>query len=116
MTKADSVHSTPPLNASANIIDLAARRARRALPADNVQLIDFPVTARQRASRSRNFLRHPCNRVSLAVTIAGRLQRGEPLGYPVDGTAALREGAAMARQLAVDLEIIAEEHGREAQQ
>lgn len=33
MTEADSVHSTPPLNSSANIIDLSAARAAANSPA-----------------------------------------------------------------------------------
>ncbi|MDE5444889.1 hypothetical protein GWG65_26265 [Bradyrhizobium sp. CSA207] len=108
---------------SSNIIELSARRAGRALPPENVSPVDFLVTGRQpaeryepretgrqRAGRQRNPLRHPCNRGSLAVTVAGRLERNEPLGYPVGAVGELRKGALAARQLADQLERLAQQH------
>ncbi|MET4319296.1 hypothetical protein [Bradyrhizobium sp. RT5a] len=75
------------------------------------------TTGRQLASRKRNLLRHPCNRVSLAVTIAGRIQRGEEIGcWGSDPITELRKGAAAAREVAIALEIMAEEYDLEAQQ
>ncbi|WP_018320249.1 hypothetical protein [Bradyrhizobium sp. WSM2793] len=86
-------------------------------PPENIRPVDFPVTGRQKAGRARNRLRHPCNRVSLAVTIAGRIQRGEEIGdWGSDPITELRKGAAAAREVAVALEIIAEEYGLGAQQ
>jgi hypothetical protein len=37
------------------------------------------VTGRQRAGRRRNPLRHPYSQIEIAVTIAGKLHRGEAL-------------------------------------
>jgi hypothetical protein len=55
--------------------------------------------------------------VSLAVTIAGRIQRGEEIGcWGSDPITELRKGATAAREVALALEIIAEEYALEAQQ
>ena len=101
-----------------NIIDLSARIAARALPSENVTAVDFPVTARQRAGRRRNPLRHYHSQAAIAVTIAGKLHRGEPLRTEdwIDELKWLREGAAAARLLADELERIAEQHGGRAEQ
>lgn len=98
-----------------NVIPFARPEARpTVLPPENIQPIDFPVTRRQRASRRRNLLRQPCDTVSHAVTIAGKLQRGEALRADqyFDEGAMLWKGVEAARLLAAELEVIAEEHGR----
>lgn len=100
-----------------NIIELSTRRAR-ALPAENIQPLDFPVTGHQRASRNRNTLRHPCNEVSLAVTIAGKLQRGEALRLDpyLDEAAILWKGVEAARLLVTELFDLAVKHRGSADQ
>ncbi|GGI23805.1 hypothetical protein GCM10010987_26220 [Bradyrhizobium guangdongense] len=91
--------------------------AGRHLPPENIRPVEFRVSGRQKAGRARNILRHPCNRVSLAVTIAGRIQRGEEIGcWGADPVDELRKGAAAAREVARALDIIADEFAREAQQ
>ncbi|MHC4043572.1 hypothetical protein [Bradyrhizobium sp. 23AC] len=95
-----------------NIIELSARRTLRALPSENVRPVEFPVTGCQRAGRQRNPLRHHYSRAAMAVTIAGKLHRGEPLRTEdwIDELKWLREGAEAARFLANELErIVGEE-------
>lgn len=90
---------------SHNVIDfLSARRASRE-PTAPTDRSEFPETARQRASRGRNLLRHPCNQVSLAVTIAGKLHRGEALRIDpyLDERALLWKGVEAARLLLAEL-------------
>ena len=86
-----------------NIIELSTRRAARA--PENVRPIDFPVTGRQRAGRQRNPLRHPCHSVSHAVTIAGKIRRGEALRTDpfLDEGAILWKGVEAARLLVAEL-------------
>jgi hypothetical protein len=66
----------------------------------------FRETPRQRASRKRNPLRHHAERVSLAVTIAGKLASGraDQLTGWGDYVAMLRRGADAARFLADELD------------
>jgi hypothetical protein len=66
----------------------------------------FRVTPRQRAGRRRNHLRHHADRVSLAVTIAGKLANGcaDQLGGWGDHVAILRRGADAARFLADEID------------
>jgi hypothetical protein len=134
MIEADSVHSTPRTNppierpaepagelcrrTGCNVIQLSARRPLRALPPENVQAVDFPVTSRQLASRQRNPLRHPCNRVSIAVTVAGKLQRGEALRVDpyLDEGALLWNGVEAARLLLAELFELAVTQGGRARQ
>ncbi|MBR0762836.1 hypothetical protein JQ613_21285 [Bradyrhizobium japonicum] len=107
--------SRKPAEGMTNVIPFARPEARpTVLPPENIQPIDFPVTRRQRASRRRNLLRQPCDTVSHAVTIAGKLQRGEALRADqyFDEGAMLWKGVEAARLLAAELEVIAEEHGR----
>ncbi|MDH2353487.1 hypothetical protein QCM80_22905 [Bradyrhizobium sp. SSUT112] len=95
-----------------NIIELSARRATRALPPENVKPIEFAVTGRQRAGRQRNPLRHYHSQAATAVTIAGKLHRGEALRAEdwIDELKWLRDGAKAARFLADELErIVGEE-------
>ncbi|SDJ43490.1 hypothetical protein SAMN05216338_104959 [Bradyrhizobium sp. Rc2d] len=101
-----------------NVIELAARRTSRALPPENVRFIEFSVTGRQRASRSRNPLRHPCNSVSLAVTVAGKLQKGEALRIDpyLDEGAMLWKGVEAARLLLAELFELAVKHSGRPQQ
>lgn len=103
-----------PREVMTNIIDLSGRIAARALPPENVRPVEFPVTGRQRAGRGRNRLRQPCHTVSHAVTIAGKLRRGEVLRADqyFDEGAMLWKGVEAARLLAAELEAIAEKHGR----
>ncbi|MCK1707633.1 MULTISPECIES: hypothetical protein [unclassified Bradyrhizobium] len=110
--------SLRPVPSQSNVVTFPGK-----LPASNVRELRNPTpegyeprtTRRQLASRKRNLLRHPCNRVSLAVTIAGRIQRGEEIGcWGSDPITELRKGAAAARELALALEIIAEEFALEA--
>ncbi|OAF11767.1 hypothetical protein AYJ54_07865 [Bradyrhizobium centrolobii] len=100
-----------------NIIDLSARLASHSaatcLPPENIKPIEFPETGRQRAGRNRNPLRHPCHRVSHAVTIAGKLQRGEALRADpyLDEGAILWRGVEAARLLVEELFELAVKHG-----
>jgi hypothetical protein len=67
----------------------------------------FRETPRQRAGRKRNPLRHQADRVSLAVTIAGKLANGRAdqlTGWGDDHLAMLRRGADAARFLADELD------------
>ena len=123
MIEADPRVSTPPLNSSSsNIIDLSARRASRSaaavLPPDNIKPFEFPVTGRQRAGRKRNPLRHPCNQISYAVTVAGKLQRGEALCVDpyLDEGAILWQGVDAARLLLKELFDLAVKHGGSVKQ
>lgn len=111
--------SPRPVSSQSNVLTFPGKR-----PASNVRKLRNPApegyeprtTGRQLASRKRNLLRHPCNRVSLAVTIAGRIQRGEEIGcWGSDPITELCKGAAAAREVALALEIIAEEFALEAQ-
>ena len=74
-------------------------------PASNVRAADFPVTRRQRASRQRNPLRQPCHSVSMAVTVAGKIHRGEALRADpyLDEGALLWKGVEAARLLLAEL-------------
>lgn len=101
-----------------NVIELSTRRAARTLPSENVRPVEFPVSGRQCASRGRNPLRHPCHRVSYAVTIAGRIKRGEALRVEVgfDERAMLWKGVEAARLLLAELFQLAVQHGGEQQQ
>ncbi|WP_144030869.1 hypothetical protein [Bradyrhizobium japonicum] len=92
--------SPRPITSQSNVLTFPGNR-----PASNVRAVDFPVTSRQRASRKRNLLRHPCNEVSLAVTIAGKLQRGEALRIDpyLDERAILWKGIEAARLLLAEL-------------
>ncbi|OAF17860.1 hypothetical protein [Bradyrhizobium neotropicale] len=103
-----------------NVIDFRSASARRetCLPPENVQPLEPRVSGRQLAGRKRNPLRHPCNRVSNAVTIAGKLQRGEALrAHPfLDDVAILWEGVEAARLLLAELFELAVKHGGEQQQ
>ncbi|TQF28793.1 hypothetical protein [Bradyrhizobium sp. UNPA324] len=95
-----------------NVIDLSARRAARALPPENIRSLDLLVTGRQRASRSRNPLRYHYNQAAMAVVVAGKLHRGEPLRVDdgwLDEIKCLRKGAQAARFLADELARIVEE-------
>jgi hypothetical protein len=95
---------------SDNIIDFPTASARR-VRSEPVKPFEFRVNGRQRAGRKRNPLRTPCNRVSTAVTIAGRLIRSEPISDFIDELAYLRRGAAAAQLLADELKRLAEQHG-----
>ncbi|RXH26290.1 hypothetical protein XH99_20300 [Bradyrhizobium nanningense] len=101
-----------------NVIELAARRAARALPPENVRSLDLLVTGRQRASRGRNPLRHPCLSVSHAVTVAGKLHRGEALRVDpfIDEAAILWKGVEAARLLLAELFQLAVQQGGGQQQ
>lgn len=99
-----------------NIIELSTRRAARA--PENVRPIDFPVTGRQRAGRQRNPLRHPCQSVSIAVTVAGKIHRGEALRADpcLDEGALLWKGVEAARLLLGELfELAVKQSGRVGQ-
>ncbi|MBB4378217.1 hypothetical protein [Bradyrhizobium sp. SBR1B] len=101
-----------------NIIELSVRREARALPSENVRPVEFPASGRQRAGRHRNPLRHPCHRVSHAVTIAGKLKRGEALRVDpyFDEGAVLWKGVEAARLLLAELFQLAVQHGGEQEQ
>lgn len=89
-----------------NIIELSARRTPSGMPSENVRPVQFRVTARQRAGRKRNPLRHHHSQAAIAVTIAGKLHRGEPLRIEdwIDERKWLRDGAKAARCLADELD------------
>jgi hypothetical protein len=91
----------------ADIIPFNRARPRPAEP--------FPETPRQRAGRRRNPLRHQADRVSLAVTIAGKLANGraDQLTGWDDYVAVLRRGAEAARFLADELDRVTREEGDE---
>lgn len=65
----------------------------------------YQPTGRQAASRKRNPLRHPCHSVSHAVTIAGKIRRGEALRTDpfLDEGAILWKGVEAARLLLGEL-------------
>ncbi|MET3299674.1 hypothetical protein ABIE86_005168 [Bradyrhizobium diazoefficiens] len=65
----------------------------------------YQPTGRQAASRKRNPLRHPCHSVSHAVTIAGKIHRGEALRTDpfLDEAAILWKGVEAARLLVTEL-------------
>ncbi|MCA1514560.1 hypothetical protein [Bradyrhizobium sp. NBAIM01] len=88
-----------------NVIKLSARRALPLLPAENVKPMEFRVAGRQRAGRERNPLRRPCHRLSHAVTVAGKLHRGEALRVDpyLDERAILWSGVEAARLLLAEL-------------
>jgi len=103
-----------------NIIDFqsaAARRVPCAAP-ENVQPFEPRVTGRQFAARKRNPLRHPCHRVSHAVTVAGKLHRGEALRVDpiLDEGDLLWKGVEAARLLVEELFQLAVQHSGRAQQ
>jgi len=87
---------------SGSVIDFRSASARRVshLRTEPREAFEPRETRRQRASRKRNPLRHPCHHVHIAVTIAGKLHRGEPLNDFIDEIAWLRRGALAARLLA----------------
>ncbi|MCK1542216.1 hypothetical protein IVA98_32980 [Bradyrhizobium sp. 160] len=101
-----------------NVIDLSTLRAARALPLENVRPVEFTVTKRQRGWRGRNPLRRPCNRISNAVTVAGKIRRGEALRVDryLDERAILWEGVEAARLLLAELFELAVKHGAGADQ
>ncbi|MGY4624569.1 hypothetical protein [Bradyrhizobium sp. USDA 4486] len=110
--------SPKPIGRLSNVIDLSARREARALPSEKVRPVEFPVSGRQRAGRKMNPLRHPCNRVSSAVIVAGKLQRGEALRVDpyFDEGALLWKGVEAARLLVEELFELAVKHGGRPQQ
>jgi hypothetical protein len=65
-------------------------------------------SGRQRAGRQRNPLRRYAHRVSYAVTMAGKMKRGDPISGPLDLVACLHEGAEAAQYLAQALAAAAE--------
>ncbi len=71
----------------------------------------FPETARQRASSKRNPLRRLYSQAATAVTIAGKLHRGEVLRIDscFDERVWLRRGAEAARLLADELARLVEQ-------
>src|SRR6185312_8052328 len=77
---------------SGSVIDFRSASARRVshLRTEPREAFEPRETRRQRASRKRNPLRHPCHHVHTAVTIAGKLHRGEPLNDFIDEIAWLR--------------------------
>ncbi len=73
----------------------------------------FPETGRQRASGKRNPLRRLYGQAAIAVTIAGKLHRGEALrGDHIDERTWLRRGAEAARLLADELARLVEHEAR----
>ncbi|MGY4371109.1 hypothetical protein ACVW1A_007174 [Bradyrhizobium sp. LB1.3] len=95
------------------------------LPASNVRMLNVTAEAytpcssgRQRASRNRNPLRHPCHSVSIAVTVAGKIHRGEALRADpyLDEGALLWKGVEAARLLLAELFELAVTQGGRAQQ
>lgn len=99
--------SPRPIAGQPNVITFPSK-----MPASNLRAVDFPVTGRQRAGRQRNPLRHYHSQAATAVTIAGKLHRGEPLRAEdwIDELKWLGDGAKAARFLADELErIVGEE-------
>jgi hypothetical protein len=109
--------------ARANIIDFQAASERRVsslrtklvvppeIPSSSEEI--FPETASQRAGQKRNPVRRLYSRTGLAVTIAGKLHRGEALliGPRLDDREWLRRGAEAARLLADELARLVEQEG-----
>jgi hypothetical protein len=98
-----------------NIIDFRSASERRvsSVRTEPAEPIEPRVTGRQRAGRQRNPLRHHYSQAALAVTIAGKLHRGEPLradGFYNDREW-LRRGAEAARLLADELVRLVEQEG-----
>lgn len=95
-----------------NIIDFrsAAARLLSHVPTEHSEP---RVTGRQRASRKRNPLRQPCHSVSHAVTVAGKLHRGEALRIDpyLDEGAILWKGVEAARLLLGELFELAVKQG-----
>jgi len=77
---------------------------------------DFPETRRQRASSKRNPVRRLYSQAGIAVTIAGKLHRGEALliGPRFDDKEWLRRGAEAARLLADELARLVEHEAQPA--
>jgi hypothetical protein len=73
----------------------------------------FPETSRQRASSKRNPLRCLYSHIATAVTIAGKLHRGEALQIDqhFDEREWLRKGAEKARLLADEFARLVEKEG-----
>jgi membrane protein YdbS with pleckstrin-like domain len=71
----------------------------------------FPETRRQRASQRRNPMRRLYGQTAIAVTIAGKLHRGEALRVDqrIDEIKWLRQGAEAARRLAEELAPLVEQ-------
>ena len=95
----------------ADIISFANRQKASRGSDVHAERVEFRATGRQRAGRKRNPLRYPCTRVDYAVTIAGKLQRGEPTDDLIDDIAVLRRGAEQARYVAAELERLIEQYG-----
>lgn len=103
-------------SAMSNVLTFPGNR-----PASSVRMLnptpeghEARTTRRQIASRKRNPLRHHYSRIASAVTIAGKLHRGEALrADPVfDDRECLRAGADAARILADELARISPRNGR----
>ena len=71
----------------------------------------FPETGRQRASQRRNPIRRLYGQTAVAITIAGKLHRGEALRVDqrIDERKWLRAGAEAARLLAEELARLVEQ-------
>lgn len=72
---------------------------------------DFPESGRQRAGRKRNPMRHHYSQTEMAVTVAGKIHRGEALRSDRfhDDLKCLRKGAEAARILANELTAMVEQ-------
>jgi hypothetical protein len=85
----------------------------RAAKAAQQEPIEAVPCARGLASRKRNPLRHYHSQAAIAVTVAGKLHRGEALRieHHINEIAWLRRGAEAARLLADELARLVEEEG-----
>jgi hypothetical protein len=100
--------SPKPTERGAKIISFPSARAPRSFPAP----IEFAETGRQRAGRKRNPLRRPYSLIELAVTVAGKIHRGEALRTDdFNDLEYLRRGAEAARLLADELARLVEREG-----
>jgi hypothetical protein len=102
-----------------NIIDFQSASERRvsSVRSDPVlHPVDFPETAGQRRGQKRNPVRRLHSKAAIAVTIAGKLHRGEPLraNAHLDEREWLRRGAEAARLLADELARLVENEARTA--
>lgn len=97
--------SPRPAEGTSNVI-VFPRAAERRVSYAPTEPAGPRVTGRQRAGFKRNPLRRLYSRTGMAVTIAGKLHRGEPLraeGW-IDELKWLRQGAEAARLLAEELD------------
>jgi uncharacterized protein (DUF2126 family) len=71
-------------------------------------------TRRETASRKRNPIRHTYAQAGLAITVAGKLHRGEPLRRDefLDEAMYLRTGAEAAHRLAAELDYLVKQLDR----